>query len=47
MASILYALQVLIGKLGDLKVVLDSGEVVGWVDTGLGRIDGKKARGVT
>ena len=47
MTSILYALQVLIGRLGDLKVVLDSGEVVGWVDTGLGRIDGKKARGVT
>ena len=45
--SILYALQALIGRLGDLKVVLDSGEVVGWVDTGLGRIDGKKARGVT
>lgn len=47
MASILYALQALIGRLSDLKVVLDSGEVVGWVDTGLGRIDGKKARGVT
>lgn len=46
MSTVVTLLGVLIDKLQSMKVVLDSGEVIGWVDAGLSREDQKNRRGV-
>ena len=44
--SVITLLEMLVMRLQKMQVVLDSGEVVGWVDTGLRRSSGKQERGV-
>lgn len=44
--SVITLLEMLVMRLQKMRVVLDSGEVVGWVDTGLRRSSGKQERGV-
>lgn len=45
-APLITLLEMLVMRLQKMQVVLDSGEVVGWVDTGLRRSSGKQERGV-
>lgn len=44
--TIVMLLKTLIERLQAMKVVLDSGEVIGWVDAGLSNRNGKQERGV-
>ena len=46
LGSVITLLEMLVMRLQKMQVVLDSGEVVGWVDTGLRRSSGKQERGV-
>lgn len=46
LSTVVTLLEFLIERLRDLRVVLDSGEVVGHVDAGLGNVNLMKARGV-
>lgn len=44
--TVITLLDTLITRLQNMKVVLDSGEAIGWVDAGLNKENGKQARGV-
>lgn len=46
MTTVVTLLEILINKLQNMQVILDSGKVIGWVDAGLSRKDQMTQRGV-